>query len=57
MVNSNLLRIRIKMLSLKTQIFFLKLRKRRAIAPLIIIAVLGLGVKVAQTVLSSRKKK
>jgi len=44
------------MLSLKIQLFELKLKHRRAIAPLIILGV-GVALKVADVLLTRRKKK
>ncbi len=42
-------------LSIKVQLFFLKLKKRRAIAPFLIVGAVVLGLKVAKGVLDDRK--
>ncbi len=55
MGNLSSLRIRMSILSIKTQLFFLKLKKRRAIAPLIIAGGIILGLKVAKGILDDRK--
>ena len=61
MGNLNSLKIRMSILSIKTQLFFLKLKKRRAIAPLLIAGGIILALKVGNKILderkSSRKKK
>lgn len=54
--NLNSLKIRMSILSIKTQLFFLKLKKRRAIAPLIIVGA-GVALKVIDIMLDKRKKK
>ena len=54
--NLSSLRIRMNILSIKTQLFFLKLKHRRAIAPLIIVGA-GVALKVIDIMLDKRRKK
>jgi len=55
--NSNSLKIRIEMLFLKIKLFELKLKKRRAILPVLVIPALLVGLKVIDIFLERKKKK
>jgi len=55
--NSSSLRIRMNIIFLKTQLVLLKLKKRRAILPVLVIPALLVGLKVIDVMLERRKKK